>query len=152
MRFRKTAALAALLVLVLTAAPARANIGTYCGGWAQASVDGVHLNACYERSAWWTIRGRGKAFYDGTRRLDYLTVSVQLQRSADGTSGWTTVKSNVCGWWDGDIANGAPGNICNTPIVNVDAGYLYRSRAQITVFYSSGGTSTTGFAYSGLTS
>lgn len=152
MRFRKTAALAALLVLVATAAPARANIGTYCGGWTGASVDGVHLNACYERSAVWTIRGRGKAFYDGTRRLDYLTVSVQLQRSADGTSGWATVRSNVCGWWDGYIASEAPDNICNTPIVNVDAGYLYRSRTQVMVFYASGSSSTTGFVFSGLTS
>ncbi len=150
MGFRSKAAVAAVLVVLATAVPARANIGSYCGGWESGAVAGVSVNACYERTATWQIRGRGKAYYDGTRSVDYLAISVQLQRSADGSS-WSTIRSNVCGWDGPDVASAAPGNMCNTNAANVDAGFLYRSRAQVTIFFANGTNATTSFAYSGLT-
>ena len=150
MGFRIKVAVAAVLVVLATALPAHANVGTYCGGWETGDVAGLHVNACYERTFTWQIRGRGKAYYDGSRTVTYLSVSVQLQRSADGYS-WSSVRSNVCGWSGGDVASSAPGNICNTNAIAVDAGFLYRTRAQATVFYGNGTTATTGFTYSDLT-
>jgi hypothetical protein len=150
MGLRIKVAVATVLVVLATALPAHANVGTYCGGWETGDVAGVSVNACYERTFTWQIRGRAKAFYDGSRTVVYLAISVQLQRSPDGYA-WTNVRSNVCGWSGGDVASSAPGNICNTNAIAVDAGYLYRSRAQVTVYYANGATATTGFVYSGLT-
>ena len=143
----------AFVILVMGAIPARADIGVYCSALKNGSVgvSGVHQSACYDRTDSYTIRARGKAYYTGGSSLTQLSISVQLQRSLNGVTGWANVNSNVCGWTGGGIANGTPGNICNTPYVSVVAGYIYRGRASVTVFYTAGGSATTSFSYSGLT-
>jgi hypothetical protein len=134
-----------------TALPARADIGVQCAGWEVTTVEGVRANPCYLRTAVWTIRGRGKAYYEGWRRISYLAIAVQLQKSLNGVNSWVTQRSNVCGWNGDEIANEAPGNICNTASINVDAGYVYRTRMLVVVEYASGGMETSEFAFSELT-
>ncbi|MGZ5327728.1 MAG: hypothetical protein ACXWFU_05140 [Actinomycetota bacterium] len=149
-----TCVLAAAALITFLATPALADIGVYCGGWdSSTGVSGLVQNACYDRNADYTIRARGKAYYTGSANVDQISVSVQLQKAVnDGSPGnWSNVKSNVCGWTGGGIESGPPGNICNTPFANVDAGYLYRGRVSVTVFFHNGSTDTTSFSYSPLT-
>ncbi len=151
MRLRSIVASLAVLTVLATAAPAHADIGVHCAGWKQTSVQGVQANSCYLRSMYWTVRGRGKAYYDGPRALSYMAVAVQLQKSLNGVNGWMTEKSAVCGWLGDDVHNEVPGNICNTGYINVDAGYIYRTRMLVSVHYVGGGSSTSEFVYSDIT-
>ena len=143
-----------MVIVSMLAGPAFADIGIYCGGWdSSVGVAGLVQNGCYDRNADYTIRARGKAYYEGGGNVDQISVSVQLQRAVnDGSPGsWSNVKSNVCGWTGGGIETAPPGNICNTAFANVAAGYLYRGRVSVTVFFHNGNTDTTSFSYSPLT-
>jgi hypothetical protein len=133
--------------VVVPAMPASAGIGIDCGGWdGTVGVPGVRINACTDRRADGTVRGRGRAYYVGSWKLDQLSISVQLQRSIGGSI-WSTVRSNVCGWSGGDIADSTPGNVCATGPAAAD-GALYRSRVSVTVFYAGGSMDTSSFVVS----
>jgi hypothetical protein len=134
MRKRTIAVTLALAGVVLLATPARANIGTYCGGW-RSTEAGTYQNPCYIRSANWEIAGRGKGYVTDARAWDQLNVSVTLQTSADGTH-WSNVTSRTCGFTD--IPTEAPGALCTTAVRYIDAGMLYRTRTFLVLFAKSG--------------
>lgn len=148
MRRRSIATVLALAAVLLMTTPARANIGTYCGGW-RSTYPGAFQNACYIRSANWEIAGRGKGFYDGPMKLDQLNISVALQTSADATH-WSTVGSRSCGFTD--IPTEPPGGICTTAARYVDPGMLYRTRVFLILFGSDGSVVVTPPTFGPITS
>jgi len=135
MRKRSIATILALASVLLLGTPARANIGTYCGGW-RSTVAGAYQNACYIRSANWEIAGRGKGYYTGQAKLDQLNVSVTLQTSVDGFH-WSGVATRTCGFTD--VPSEPPGGLCTTAVRYVEAGMLYRTRTFLILFRSDGG-------------
>jgi hypothetical protein len=149
MRLRTIAVLTALLAALVSAPAAHADIGTHCGGW-KSMPNGVYQNACYDRTMNYLVRARGRAYEASRAELDHLSISVTLQASADGTS-WKAVKSAVCGFADGDIADEAPGNACTTGTVSADEGLLYRSRVFVVLFWSNGAITQTSPTFSGMT-
>jgi hypothetical protein len=149
MRLRSIVVVVAVMTTFGTVPPARADIGTHCGGWKTQS-HGIAQNACYDRSSNYLVRARGKAYVSGPYEPDQQSIAVSLQRSADGTS-WTTVRSAVCGWTDGDIATEAPGNVCLTGSVSADEGLLYRARVFVLVYWRNGVVTQTSPTYSPIT-